>query len=270
MLQYHLTRIQLLAFAQVVPWLKSYHTAPLWGVFFSVVSGFLPVSEMSEAYIQDPREHFTVGQSVNVRVLPMDPANQRLRVSCNDPNLFGEAQREALSKPPIGSVVSGTIVEKLADQMTNEPAGEGLSAWRLDWSASILDKRGPDTDSERGASLGEERYKMKRKEAQIKEDLMGNLATGEPQSVADFECLLLGDPNDSKMWIMYTSFQLQLNEVEKARDMAKRALKSIVLQDEKEKQNFWIAILNMESVYGTDETPERAASITRLKASVRN
>ena len=94
--------------------------------FFSDVSGFLPVSETSEAYIQDPREYFTVGLSVNVRVLPVDPANQRLRVSCNDPNLFGEARKEALSKPPPGSVVSRTMAEKSADEMINEPDGEGL------------------------------------------------------------------------------------------------------------------------------------------------
>jgi len=44
--------------------------------------------------------------------------------------------------------------------MGDEPAGGGLSAGRFDWAASILDKRGPDTDSERNTSLGEERYKI--------------------------------------------------------------------------------------------------------------
>ena len=142
--------------------------------------------------------------------------------------------------------------------MTDEPAGEGLSTGGFDWSASILDKRGLDTDSERDTSREEESHKKKRKKAQIKEDLTGNLASREPQSVADFERLLLGNPNDSKLWIMYMSFQLQLNEVEKTREIAERAIKTIALREEKEKQNVWIAMLNMESMYGADETLEEA------------
>jgi len=46
---------------------------------------------MSEAYIQDPHEHFALGQSVDACVLSVDPLNEKLRVSCNDLNLFGEA-----------------------------------------------------------------------------------------------------------------------------------------------------------------------------------
>jgi len=54
------------------------------------------------------------------------------------------------------------------------------------------------------------------------------------------------------------SLQPQLNEVKKAREIAERAIKNIVLWEEKEKQNIRIAMLNMESMYGTDETPEDA------------
>ena len=98
--------------------------------FFSDVCGFLPVSEMSEAYIQDPREHFNVGQSVNVHVLSVDPANQKLRVSCKDPNLFGEAQKDALAKLSPGGVVSGTVVEKSADDLFVEINGLGTEGIR--------------------------------------------------------------------------------------------------------------------------------------------
>ena len=142
--------------------------------------------------------------------------------------------------------------------MTDKPAGEGLGTGGFDLPANILDKRALDTDSERDTSLEEERHKKKRKKAQIKEDLTGSLATSGPQSVADFERLLLRDPNDSKLWIMYMAFQISLNEVEKAREIAERATKTIALREEKEKQNVWMAMLNMESMYGTDETLEEA------------
>jgi rRNA biogenesis protein RRP5 len=51
--------------------------------FYGTVRGFLPVSEMSEAFIQDPAQHFKVGQVVNVHVLKIDPEAKKLVVSCN-------------------------------------------------------------------------------------------------------------------------------------------------------------------------------------------
>ncbi|CRK45407.1 hypothetical protein BN1723_019728, partial [Verticillium longisporum] len=57
--------------------------------FYKGVRGWLPVSQMSEAFIQDPKEHFKVGQVVNVHILEVDPENQKLLVSCKDPSAFG-------------------------------------------------------------------------------------------------------------------------------------------------------------------------------------
>lgn len=75
---------------------------------------------MSEAYIQDPREHFRLGQSVNVHVLSVDPENRKMRVSCKDPKSFGEEQKEALKALAPGSLVSGTVVEKSDDDLVIE------------------------------------------------------------------------------------------------------------------------------------------------------
>ena len=47
---------------------------------------------------------------------------------------------------------------------------------------------------------------------------------------------------------------VEFNEVEKAREIADRAIKIIALREGKEKHIVWIAMLNMESMYGTDET----------------
>ena len=80
--------------------------------FYSNVTAFLPVGEMSEAYIKNPKEHFHVGQSCNVNVLSVDSENERIRVSCKDPKDFGEAQQIALKNLQVGQIVSGTVVEK--------------------------------------------------------------------------------------------------------------------------------------------------------------
>ncbi|KAL0958327.1 hypothetical protein HGRIS_000472 [Hohenbuehelia grisea] len=52
------------------------------------------------------------------------------------------------------------------------------------------------------------------------------------------------------------SFQLQVSEIEKAREIAHCTLRTIDFREEQEKLNVWIALLNLENVYGTDESLE--------------
>ncbi|KAF8913041.1 hypothetical protein CPB84DRAFT_1760205 [Gymnopilus junonius] len=96
--------------------------------------------------------------------------------------------------------------------------------------------------------------KKKRKKKQIELDLTADMHTKTPESNADFERLLLGSPNSSYLWIQYMSFQLPLSEVDKAREIARRAIRTINFREEKERLNIWIALLNLENVYGTDES----------------
>ncbi|KAI0361371.1 hypothetical protein OH77DRAFT_1468895 [Trametes cingulata] len=98
--------------------------------------------------------------------------------------------------------------------------------------------------------------KKKKKRKEIEKDLTADMHTKVPESNADFERLLLGSPNSSYLWIQYMSFQLQISEIDKAREIAKRALKTINFREEQEKLNVWIALLNLENVYGTDESLE--------------
>ncbi|KAF9566135.1 nucleic acid-binding protein [Agrocybe pediades] len=107
------------------------------------------------------------------------------------------------------------------------------------------------SDEEDGAG---EPSKKKRKRKQIEQDLTADMHNKAPESNADFERLLLGAPNSSYLWIQYMSFQLPLSEVDKAREIARRAIKTINFREEKEKMNIWIALLNLENVYGTEES----------------
>jgi len=85
-------------------------------------------------------------------------------------------------------------------------------------------------------------------------DVTADMQTKLPDSNADFERMLLGSPNSSYLWIQYMSFQLQLSEIDKARGIGKRAIQTIHFREEQEKLNVWIALLNLENVYGTDAT----------------
>ena len=114
-------------------------------------------------------------------------------------------------------------------------------------------EEGISTGSSSDSSGDEKSGKKKRKRKQIELDLTGDMQTKTPESNADFERLLLGSPNSSYLWIQYMSFQVQLSEVEKAREVAQRAFETINFREDQERLNVWIALLNLENIYGTEQ-----------------
>ncbi|KDR85384.1 hypothetical protein GALMADRAFT_234227 [Galerina marginata CBS 339.88] len=122
------------------------------------------------------------------------------------------------------------------------------------WSADTNHQEGDaESSSEDEDEVGQP-SKKKRKRKEIENDLTADMHTKTPESNADFERLLLGSPNSSYLWIQYMSFQLPLSEVDKAREIARRAIGTINFREEKERLNIWIALLNLENIYGTDES----------------
>ena len=124
------------------------------------------------------------------------------------------------------------------------------------WPSNPLQE---DEDEDEGSSSDDDEdigqpSKKRRKRKEIEQDLTADMHTKTPESNADFERLLLGSPNSSYLWIQYMSFQLPLSEIDKAREIARRAVKTISFREEKERMNVWIALLNLENVYGNDET----------------
>ncbi|XP_034457166.1 protein RRP5 homolog isoform X2 [Hippoglossus hippoglossus] len=75
-----------------------------------------------------------------------------------------------------------------------------------------------------------------------------------PEDAAAFERLLLASPNSSLLWLQYMAHHLQATQIEQARAVAERALKTISFREEQEKLNVWVALLNLENMYGTQET----------------
>ncbi|XP_019744636.1 protein RRP5 homolog isoform X2 [Hippocampus comes] len=75
-----------------------------------------------------------------------------------------------------------------------------------------------------------------------------------PQDAAAFERLLLASPNSSILWLQYMAHHLQATQIEQARAVAERALKTISFREEQEKLNVWVALLNLENMYGTQES----------------
>ena len=125
------------------------------------------------------------------------------------------------------------------------------------WSGDSPQEGADDTGfSENSDSDEQPSKKRKKKKKQIELDLTADMHSKTPESTSDFERVLLGSPNSSYLWIQYMSFQLQLSEIEKAREIGKRALNMISFREEREKLNVWIALMNLENVYGSDESLE--------------
>ncbi|KAI1769576.1 nucleic acid-binding protein [Hypoxylon sp. FL1150] len=104
--------------------------------FYGTLRGFLPVSEMSEAYIKDPKEHFRVGQVVSVHVLNFDTEEQKLFVSCKDPSAFGLDKQNALKALKLGDTVSAKVTQKTDDDIFLELVGSSLKAMLSVWHLS--------------------------------------------------------------------------------------------------------------------------------------
>ncbi|EXJ78762.1 hypothetical protein A1O1_09164 [Capronia coronata CBS 617.96] len=151
--------------------------------------------------------------------------------------------------------------EEVEATTTVPASSKGLSVGGFDWygmsaapSTTATKRAAEASDSEGEAASKAPRKKKKRAEIQV--DRTGDLDVDGPQSVDDFERLLLSEPDSSLLWLQYMAFHLELGDVEQARQIGERALKSIGLGQEAEKLNVWIALLNLENAYGDEETIE--------------
>lgn len=92
------------------------------------------------------------------------------------------------------------------------------------------------------------------KEIRSKEALMRSGKGANPQSVNDFERLLVADSDQSYLWIQYMAFMLDKLDAAAARKVAERGVKSIGMTAEDDKLNLWIAYMNLENQFGTEES----------------
>ncbi|KAG8226323.1 hypothetical protein J437_LFUL011436, partial [Ladona fulva] len=115
-----------------------------------------------------------------------------------------------------------------------------------------------DTKGKKGKKKKERTALRAEEEARIREAeerLMD--ADTAPQTADDFDRLVLSSPDSSIIWLKYVAFHLQNTEIEKARAVAQRALKTINFREEQERLNVWVCLLNLENLYGTKESLEK-------------
>ncbi|KAK2581800.1 hypothetical protein KPH14_002273 [Odynerus spinipes] len=103
-------------------------------------------------------------------------------------------------------------------------------------------------------SAAQRREQERQKEREIREREEALASNQMPNTVDQFDRLVLASPDSSLVWLQYMAYHLQATEIEKARAVARRAIKTINFREEDEKLNVWNAWLNLESKFGTPET----------------
>ncbi|XP_066597188.1 rRNA biogenesis protein RRP5 isoform X2 [Prorops nasuta] len=100
----------------------------------------------------------------------------------------------------------------------------------------------------------ERREEERQKEREIRQREEALASSQIPSSVDDFDRLVLSSPDNSLIWLQYMAYHLQATEIEKARAVARKAIRTISFRDENERLNVWNAWLNLESKFGSTES----------------
>ncbi|KAF2216481.1 hypothetical protein CERZMDRAFT_64890 [Cercospora zeae-maydis SCOH1-5] len=252
------------------------------------LSGLCHRSQVAARRIEDVRKLYSAGDVVKAKVLSVDIDNRKISLGlkasyfANEKDEVGDDDDEEDSESEDVDMGGGVgleddseggididlanvqdadsddedEVEDAMDVDEEEPATAtgGLKTTGFDWAGESLDAEANAAGYESEPEITT--HKKKKRKSEIKEDLTGDLDKNGPQSNSDFERKLLGQPSNSNLWIEYMAFQLRLSEVQQARNIAERALRTISIRETDEKANIWIAWINLEVEYGDNESVE--------------
>ena len=249
--------------------------------------------KLSENPISDIAQAFQVGESVKAKLLRIDSSNRRLAFSFKTQQADNPAIEDAISDTadlPIHSDSDSSmqaldeddiILTDADDEVDEEfpnfdedddeeeeatddllpktepepPTAMPVSVGKIDFSGNVEGL----FDEDLGQTVNGKNIRPKRRKPLstvdgIQIDRTATLAESAPENETDYERHLLGSPDSSALWVQYMAFYLELGNTEKAREIAERALTTINYRAEGEKFNIWSALLNLEVVFGSDET----------------
>jgi len=221
-----------------------------------------------------PAKKAKKGRDINLSVLQsLCPPGVKVEV---------KSEQETEQEKEVKVVSEKTSEEKKRKKKaTAAPPAAAAANWENDedfnpWK-SVSVKEGPDSDvdtkkedeeAEDGATSagGKKKKHLSKKEAKAlskledaeierveSEVISGSAANAEPQTVQDFDKLVLGSPDSSLCWIKYMAHHLSKQDATNARKVAKRALEKINFRLENERLNVYMAWFNLENSFGTAE-----------------
>lgn len=130
---------------------------------------------------------------------------------------------------------------------TTVPPSRMLISGKFPWRSEDISEA-DDTQGE------EDRGRLRRRKIEEAIDAYEREKYHIPKSPEEFKKMLLASPNSSFLWTQYMAHHLDLNQVEEARNVAEKALKTIGVRETKELLNVWVAYMNLENIHGTAES----------------
>lgn len=202
--------------------------------FFGGVTGVVYAKEVPSGLQSKPGDAFFMGQVLECRVVKCDPEAKALVLSLKN------------AAPPnsidVGGVAPAAPQEPV-DLSTNAlPASErGSARLSLPPLRQHEDSRLPQPPLVVDAS-----------------EATGPMSVAKTQEIVEtFEKKLIGNSQSSEFWIQYVSTLLKMGEVDHARQIAERSLKTVDSKYEAERFNLWLAYLNLENAFGTSDTIDK-------------
>lgn len=259
-----------------------------YGLFISIdqtnVVGLCHVSELSDVHLVNIETKFNVADRVTAKVLKVDVERNRVSLGMKKSYFKDEETLRMISRQsldddveknsPMVVAVSKNLLQSTFDSIENSnlEVESGYHSMLADFENRALvpplevpldDMEIPDNEVDvdhvpnaADAEIIEQKNKRARKKA--REEREQEIRAAEerllekdiPKSTDEFEKLVRSSPNSSFIWIKYMAFLLSLADVEKARSIAERALRTINIREESEKLNIWVAYFNLENEYG--------------------
>lgn len=262
-----------------------------YGLFVTIddtnLVGLCHVSELSDEHIDNIETKYKAGGVVRAKVLKVDKERHRIALGIKNSYFTGDTNDHKPSERGTTATIeenhgfegTGAINSPGIDDFDIKSNNEKLSVLgKLESRASIRPLDVPldeiensdmdnvvnqDHENPNAADIMDEKSK-KREKKKAKEEREQEIQAAEerllekdiPRNADEFEKLIRTSPNSSFVWIKYMAFMLSLADVEKARSIAERALRTINIREESEKLNIWVAYFNLENEYGNP--PEEA------------
>lgn len=216
---------------------------------FNNIKGFISRRFLSTTPMKNLPDLFTIGQVISCSVYKVDPAMGRLLLGVVPYKLIMKMKREKKQAKKEGkelkklSKIDSTI--ERPEKKTRKPKDKEtiLKPIEADTNLEPVIKSRRQRSEE--ARLREE--KLRESERQLLDP------DRPPQSISDFERLILKNPNSADSWTNYSKFFLDNVETEKARIICRRALRTMNMRLESEKLKVWLFLIRIEAKYGGTE-----------------
>lgn len=243
-----------------------------YGLFVTIQSselvGLCHVSELSDEPVLDINSCYKAGDMVKAKILKIDEERRRVSLGMkksyfvsgltdgiNDDDDDDERVPMDINHAPEMSsdLNSALVVPEPEPRASVLPLQVSLDEY--EGSDQDSDDKGPKIANGTGSIVQKSDKRLKEKARKQRElDISAleerALQKDIPQTPDEFEKLVRSSPNSSFVWINYMAFLLDLADVEKARSVAERALRTINMREEEEKLNVWVAYFNLENEYG--------------------